>query len=66
MSNKSLILKWLKATFIISFFCCISLVIYYVNYYLGESDLLQKIYFALFYISVLSLLLFITIKFLKK
>jgi|GEM_PF-3352016 len=65
MTNKSLLVKWLKIIFAFSFVGCISIFLYYVNYYMGESKVLQDIYFTLFYISILCFVLIIIITFFK-
>lgn len=60
------LIGWLQVFFCISFFACISLMLYYTHYYLGESQLLQKIYFGFFYLSVLLFLLIIGLRILRQ
>jgi len=59
------LISWLQVFFCMSFFACIFLMLYYTHYYLGESQLLQKIYFGLFYLSIFLLLLIIGLRFLR-
>lgn len=58
----SSLISWLQVFFCISFFSFIALMQYYIHYYLGESQLLQRIYLGLFYLSVILLLLIIGLK----
>jgi hypothetical protein len=59
------LISWLEVLFSISFFSCIILMFYYTHYYLGESQVLQKIYFGLFYLSVLLLLWIIVLRIIR-
>jgi len=59
------LIGWLQIIFCLSFFGCISLMLYYIHYYLGESQLLQKVYFGLFYLSIFLLLLIIGLRVLR-
>ena len=52
--------------FLFSFFLGVILMSYYANFYLGESFLLQKIYFGLFYLSILTLFIALILKIIKK
>lgn len=56
---------WLEVLFCISFLSCIALMVYYTHYYLGESQVLQKIYFGLFWLSIILLILIIILRVLK-
>ncbi len=52
--------------FLISFLAGVILMSYYTNFYLGESFLLQKIYFGLFYLSFLTLFIALILKIIEK
>lgn len=56
------LIVWLQVFFSLSFISCISLMIYYTHYYLGESKYLQNVYFALFYVSIALFFLIIILK----
>lgn len=59
------LLGWFQILFGISFFSCIALMIYYTHYFLGESKSLQKLYFGLFWLSVLLLIAIVVLRLLK-
>jgi len=56
---------WLQVLFCISFLSCIALMLYYTHYYLGESQVLKKIYFGLFWLSIALLILIIILRVLR-
>ena len=59
------LISWLQILFCVSFFSCATLILYYTQYYLGESQVLQKVYFGLFYLSIILLFLIIGLRFLQ-
>ena len=56
------LIGWCKLLLYLCSFSSLSIMIYYVNFYLGENNLLQKVYVLLFYLSIFLLLLIIFLK----
>jgi hypothetical protein len=53
---------WLEVLFVFCFLSSLIIMLYYRNYYLGESQILQKVYLSLFYLSVLFLVVAIILR----
>jgi len=56
------LITWLQVFLCVSFFTGITLMLYYVHYYLGKSQLLQEIYFYLFHLSIFLFILIIGLR----
>jgi len=61
-NRKRTINNWLQISFVISFFLCLIVFIYYTHFYMGTSNIIQKLYFGLFYLSILLLITIILTK----
>jgi hypothetical protein len=61
-----MLIRNLFKLFLFSFLAGVIVMSYYANFYLGESFLLQKIYFGLFYLSFLTLFIALILKIIKK
>lgn len=56
------LIRFLFIAFVLCLSTCIGLVIYFMNYYMGKSLLIQSIYYMLFFISIGLLILILALK----
>jgi hypothetical protein len=61
--NIKFLIDLLIVMFCVSFFSCFVVIIYYIHFYLGNNgEVLQKIYFGLFYLSMVLLVIIVVLK----